>query len=70
MLLALHCCHFSTIVHPSGILLAPEVFGNADGQVNVPDAATPETQSVVASVASQAEKLTSIDVSLLQFWNI
>ena len=70
MLLALFLYYFSTIVHPSGILLAPEVFGNADGQVNVPDAATPETQSVVASVASQAEKLTSIDVSLLQFWNI
>ena len=60
------CCHFSTIVHPSGMLLLPVVFGNVLEQVNVPDAATPFTQFVVAFVGSHAVKLTSIDVSLLQ----
>ena len=59
-------CYFSTIVHPDGMLLLPGVFGNVLGQVNVPDAATPVTQFVVASVGFQTMKLTSIAARLLQ----
>ena len=57
-------CHFSTIVHPDGMLFTPVVFGNVLGQVNVPDAATPLTQFPVLLV-SHVVKLTSIDARLL-----
>ena len=52
------------------MLLTLVVFGNAAGQVNVPDAATPLSQFGVAFDGFHAVKLTSIDASLLQPRNI
>lgn len=52
------------------MLLPPGVCGNVLGHVNVPDAATPDIQLVVAPVGFHTVKLTSIDASLLQFWNM
>ena len=63
-----------TTVQPVGQLESPLVIVDsvprAAGQVNVPEAATPFTQSVVAFDGFHAAKLTSIDTSLLQALNI
>jgi len=55
-------------VQPVGILLVPYSSANADGFVNVPEDATDVTQFVVC--APHEVKLTSIDESFEQFWNM
>ena len=65
------CCFLYCRVHPDGIWLASlGVSGNVLGQVNVPVDATPLSHFAVAFDGFHAEKLTSIDASLLQFWNM
>jgi hypothetical protein len=58
-------------VQPVGILLVPYSSANAVGFVNVPEDVTLLTQFVVGSVTGVHDvKLTSIDESFVQLWNM
>ena len=57
-------------VQPVGILSVPYSVASAVGFVNVPDDATPSTQVAIEVVGVHDVKLTSIDESFVQPWNI
>ena len=59
-------CYFSTIVQPDGMLSSPVYYIKSAGHVNVPDAATPDTQLSVAFDGFHEVKSTSIEERLLQ----